>query len=408
MNPAVKIAWRYFRGKKSAQAINIISWISIGAIAVSSAAMIVLFSVFNGLEGTVRDMYSAFNPEIKVTVAKGKFFNVSEAQRNSISKIPGIEVAAYSLEDMVLLNGNDEQKVGTLKGVDENWFKVCKLDSFMIEGTTGWQGYGANTPAITGLDISMSLGIDVKNAFSGLKIYYPRKGANISENPVTALNSIVVKPEGTFRIQEEFDGQYVLVPLKAAQYLLDGGDKISSVEIKCYANASEARVKNELENILGKGVVIENRFEQNKTFFMIMRGEKWAVYAILLMVLLIASFNMIGSLSMVVLEKKKDIAILKSMGATSSLIRTIFIAEGGLLALVGGLIGILTGTLLCLGQQHFGWISFPDGFIINAYPVAMQVDDFILVMSTALAVGLLASLYPALKAARQAVYVREE
>lgn len=408
MNPAVKIAWRYFRGKKSAQAINIISWISIGAIAVSSAAMIVLFSVFNGLEGTVRDMYSAFNPEIKVTAAKGKFFNVSEAQKNVISKITGVDVAAYSLEDMVLLNGNDEQKVGTLKGVDENWFKVCELDSFMIEGTTGWRGNGAYTPAITGLDISMSLGIDIKNAFSGLKIYYPRKGANISEDPVAALNSIVVKPEGTFRIQEEFDGQYVLVPLKAAQYLLDVGDKISSVEIKCHTNASEASVKNELVNILGKGVVIENRFEQNKTFFMIMRGEKWAVYAILLMVLLIASFNMIGSLSMVVLEKKKDIAILKSMGATSSLIRTIFIAEGGLLALVGGLIGILTGALLCLGQQHFGWISFPDGFIINAYPVAMQVDDFILVMSTALAVGLLASLYPALKAARQAVYVREE
>lgn len=408
MNPAVKIAWRYFRGKKSAQAINIISWISIGAIAVSSAAMVVLFSVFNGLEGTVRDMYSAFNPEIKVTAAKGKFFSVSEVQKNAISKIAGVDVAAYSLEDMVLLNGNDEQKVGTLKGVDENWFKVCKLDSFMVDGTTGWKGNGAYTPAITGLDISMSLGIDINNAFSGLKIYYPRKGANISEDPVTALNSIVVKPEGTFRIQEEFDGQYVLVPLKAAQYLLDVGERISSVEIKCHTNASEVRVKRELVNILGKGVVIENRFEQNKTFFMIMRGEKWAVYAILLMVLLIASFNMIGSLSMVVLEKKKDIAILRSMGATTSLIRTIFIAEGGLLALVGGLIGILTGTLLCLGQQHFGWISFPDGFIINAYPVAMQVDDFILVMSTALAVGLLASLYPALKAARQAVYVREE
>jgi lipoprotein-releasing system permease protein len=408
MNPAVKIAWRYFRGKKSAQAINIISWISIGAIAVSSAAMIVLFSVFNGLEGTVRDMYSAFNPEIKVTTAKGKFFNVTEAQKQAINKIAGINVAAYSLEDMVLLNGNGEQKVGTLKGVDENWFKVCKLDSFMIEGTTGWKGHETYTPAITGLDISMSLGIDIKNAFSGLKIYYPRKGANISEDPAAALNSIVAKPEGTFRIQEEFDGQYVLVPLTAAQHLLDVGDRISSVEIKCNPKGSEAGVKKELVKILGKGVVIENRFEQNKTFFMIMRGEKWAVYAILLMVLLIASFNMIGSLSMVVLEKKKDIAILKSMGATSTLIRTIFIAEGGLLALVGGLIGMLTGVLLCLGQQYFGWISFPDGFIINAYPVAMQADDFILVMSTALAVGLLASLYPALKAARQAVYVREE
>lgn len=408
MSPVVKIAWRYFRGKKSAQAINIISWISIGAIAVSSAAMIILFSVFNGLEGTVKEMYSAFYPEIKVTAAKGKFFEVSDTRKKAIQQIPGIEAAAYALEDMVLLSGNDEQKVGTLKGVDTSWFKVCNLDSFMIEGKAGWQAQGKYTPAIMGLGISMSLGMDINNVFSGLKIYYPRPGAGITEDPVAALNSILVKPQGTFRIQDEFDGQYVLVPLEAAKYLLNTGDKISSIEIKSNAKGTEEQIKEWLRHILGNEVHIENRFEQNKTFFMIMRGEKWAVYAILLMVLLIASFNMIGSLSMVVLEKKKDIAILKSMGATQSMVRGIFLAEGGFLALFGGGIGILTGMLLCLGQQHYGWIALPDGFIINAYPVSMQVNDFVLVLFTAITVGFLAALYPALKAARQPVYVREE
>lgn len=408
MSPAVKIAWRYFRGKKSAQAINIISWISIGAIAVSSAAMIVLFSVFNGLEGTVRNMYAAFHPQIKVTPVKGKFFTLTDAQRSALKQIPGVEVVSCSLEDMVLFDGNDEQKVGILKGVDESWFKVSSMDSFMVDGNAGWPAPGKYTPAIMGLSIAMSLGIDVNNAFSGLTIYYPKKGAGVSEDPVAALNSLVVKPQGTFRIQEEFDGQYVLVPLDAARYLLDIGDKISAVEIRCTAQAKEDQIKEGLAQVLGNGFHVENRFEQNKTFFMIMRGEKWAVYAILLMVLLIASFNMIGSLSMVVLEKKKDIAILKSMGATKSLIRGIFIAEGGLLALFGGGIGILIGMLLCLGQQQFGWIALPDGFIISAYPVAMQVNDFILVLLTAVTVGLLAALYPAMKAARQSVYVREE
>lgn len=408
MSPAVKIAWRYFRGKKSAQAINIISWISIGAIAVSSAAMIVLFSVFNGLEGTVKDMYSGFYPEIKVTVSKGKFFSLTDDQKSRIQHIPGVDAMSCCLEDMVLLDGSEEQKVGTLKGVDENWFNVCGLDTFMKEGEARWQKQSQYTPAIVGFSLSLSLGVDIKNAFSGLKIYYPRKGAGVTEDPVAALNSLVVKPQGIFQIQEEFDGQYVLVPLEAAKYLLNIGDKLSSVEIKCTSSAVEQDVKDGLAKVLGTGFNIENRFEQNKTFFMIMRGEKWAVYAILLMVLLIASFNMIGSLSMVVLEKKKDIAILKSMGATRTVIRNIFLAEGGLLALFGGGIGVLAGLLLCLGQQHFGWISLPQGFIINAYPVVMQLNDFILVIGTALGVGMLAALYPSFKAAKQAIYVREE
>ncbi len=408
MTPAFKIAWRYFRGKKSAQAINIISWISIVAIAVSSAAMVILFSVFNGLEGTVQDLYSAFYPEMKITPSKGKFFELSDKQKQGIQQLKGVHYAASSIEDIVLLTGTKEQKVGTLKGIEDAWFNVCGLDTFMVDGKADFKSNNRYTPAIAGIGVAMSLGIDINNDFSGLKIFYPKLGASITEDPASALNSIIVKPKGTFRIQSEFDDQYILVPLRAAQYLFHQGDKISSVELKLNSVKDEKSVRTKLKAILGESFNIENRFEQNKTFFMIMRGEKWAVFAILLMVLLIASFNMIGSLSMVVLEKKNDIAILRSMGADKGLIRGIFLTEGMLLAGIGGSIGILFGILVCVGQMYFGWVSLPDGFIITAYPVSLQIMDILLVLITALVVGLLAAIYPAFKAARQSVFVREE
>jgi len=410
MSPALKIAWRYFRGKKSAQAINIISWISVSAIAVSSAAMVILFSVFNGLEGTVKQMYSAFYPDIKVTAAKGKFFEITDNEKAKIEKISGVSLASYSLEDMVLLNADDEQKVATLKGVDENWFKVSRLDSFMVDGQASFENKNSYVPAIVGIGVAMSLRIDVQNVFTGLKIYYPKSGAvqSIMDNPEAALNSIQAKPEGSFRIQEEFDEQYILVPFQAAKYLFGTGNKISSLEVKLAPGADEEDVKAQLAEVLGKKAITANRYEQNKTFYMIMKSERWAVYAILLMVLLIASFNMIGSLSMVVLGKKKDISILKSMGARNSMVRAVFLAEGALLAIMGGGIGLLVGLLVCLGQQYFGWIALPDGFIFKAYPVEMHVEDFILVMVTALVVGLIAAWYPAARAAKQSVYVREE
>jgi len=408
MNPAFKIAWRYFRGKKSAQAINIISWISIVAIAVSSAAMVILFSVFNGLEGTVKDMYSAFYPELKVSPAKGKFFQVSATEQKAIAGIAGVRHAACSIEDMVLFEGNKEQKVGTLKGVDDSWFDVCGLDTFMIDGKATWKNSNGYTPSLLGLGVEAALGIDINNAFSGMKVFYPKAGANVTENPEEVMNNIIVKPQGTFKIQVEFDDQYVLVPLNAAQFLFNRAGQVSAVEVKLNSPKDEAAVREALEKIFGSKVNIENRFEQNKTFFMIMHGEKWAVYVILLMVLLIAAFNMIGSLSMVVLEKKNDIAILRSMGADKNMIRAIFLYEGILQAMVGGIIGIVFGSLVCLSQIYFGWFPLPEGFIIDTYPVSLQITDILLVFANTAVVGFLAAWYPSLKAARQAVFVRED
>lgn len=381
-----------------------------GAIAVSSAAMIVLFSVFNGLEGTVKDMYSAFYPDVKISAAKGKFFTIDEQERVRLAGIKGLDKMSYTLEDLVLLYANDEQKVATLKGVDDNWFQVSNLDSYMFEGNTRWQAHGETTPAIVGMGLAAALGIDVNNDFSGLKVYRPKQGtgAELATDPASAINSLVVKPHGTFIMQDEISGHYVIVPLAAARHLLETGDQVSYIEIKLLPQAKEAAVVKQIKTILGDSVTVEGRFEQNKTFYMIMRSEKWAVYAILLMVLLIASFNMIGSLSMLVMEKRKDIAILRSMGATAGSIRWLFLCLGVLLSLSGGALGILIGASLCMGQQLFGWISLPNGFIIDAYPVHMQWADFGLVFVTVCAVGLLAAWFPARKAMKQAVVVREE
>lgn len=403
------IAWRYFRGKKSAQAINIISWISMGAIAVATAGMIVLFSVFNGLEGIMQQLYAVFYPDIKVVPASGKFFNVNEQQRQQIANLPGVATLSLSVEDLVLISGHEEQKLATLKGVDKNWFAVSGIDSFIVGTVAGWEEPDRLPPAISGLAISAAIGMDADNVFSRISLFYPQASNINPASPQSGLNSLLLKPDGYFSIQEEFDDKYVLTTLPAARKLFGlQAQQLSSIEIKLKSGASSRQVKKAIADLLGARYVVLNRFEQNRTLYMIMKGEKWAVYAIFLLVLAIASFNMIGTLSMLVLEKKKDITILKSMGATSGFIRRLFLTEGLLLAMVGGVIGLLLGLLLCIGQYAFGWIQLPPGFIIEAYPVSIQLSDVLLIVATSFMIGLLAALYPAARASLQPIQLREE
>lgn len=390
------------------QAINVISWISIGAIAVSTAAMIILFSVFNGLEDTVKSLFSSFYPDIKVEKIKGKFFKLTDLQKQEISGLKNVHFFSYSLEDMVLLANEEEQRPAVLKGIEEQWFQVSQLEKYMLEGSAAWENNLPYPPVIVGLNIAAALRLSPRDAFGSLNIYYPRKQANFAQNPESALKKILAKPEGIFHIQEDFDNQYLLTPLSVAQDLLERSGQYSSIEFKMNPNFSEKETQLNLERILGPDFKILSRFQQNKTLYMIMQSEKWAVYSILLLVLVIASFNMIGSLSMLVLEKKKDILILKSMGALPSTIRFVFLFEGVIIAFFGGFIGILFGTLVCLGQRYFGWIGLPDGFIMSAYPVSFQFSDYLLVSCTAIMVGFIAALYPAWKASRQAIYLREE
>lgn len=407
----LKVAFRYFTGKKSAQAVNIISWISITAIVISTAAMVILLSVENGFDGLLKTLYNVFYPEIKITAKEGKFFALTPSQISQLKLVKGIGNVSFSIEDMVMLQSNDEQRFATVKGIDDNWMRASGIDSYIVEGNKSFAGEQQNfIPGVIGINIAGVLGINVQNPFAVVDVYYPNpSAANTMIDPANAFNHIAVKPQAVFKVQADFDGKYVLVPLNKAQQLFGAEGKISSVEIALTPGISDKKMQKQLQHLLGESLNIATRYEQNKTLWMILGSEKWAIYVILFFVLLLSSFNMIGVLSLMVIEKKKDISILKSMGATTRQVRAIFLHQGLIMACTGGLAGIFLGVLICLGQQYFGWVKMGNGgFIIDTYPVALRGYDMLLVMATVLLIGILASWQPARKAAMQKISVREE
>ncbi len=395
-----QLAVRYLRGKRFANVVPILSRISMVAIAFSSAAMIVVFSVFNGLEGFVKQLYTGFYPDVRVTAVRGKFFFADSSKLNAVRQISGVQILTTVIEDnaMVTNTNSGEQKVVWIKGIDKNYLKVNDI----TESITGEDTVSMGKPytVIAGARILNELGVDITNIFNTIDLYYANtENKNFVTNPENAYRKLEVHPAGMFRVSDDFDDKYILAPLPLIQTLLQEEGKYSSLEIKIDPE-KEDDVKTNLRKIFDDRYLVETRFEQNKTMFMVMRGEKWAIYAILTMVLLIASFNMIGALSMLVLEKQKDIAILKAMGALPGDIRSIFILEGILWALIGGLMGIALGYVLCLLQQHYGIIAVGGSFLMDAYPVDMHFADLVLVLVTISAVGVLAAWYPAMRATK--------
>lgn len=399
----LSIAYRYLRGKRAGNAVPILSRISMTAIAVGAGALIIIFSVFNGFEGLVADLYKAFYPSIRITPKEGKFFSFSPQQWTTLRAVPGVMAATGVLEDNVLANSEDEQLVLTLKGIDNSYFRVNEIKPYIIDGADTLSSYPAPT-ALIGEQVAVRMGINIDNVFSRLQLYYPNsEGELLPSSPTSAFQSLTLQPGGVFKVQDEFDSKFILAPIEEAGKLLLKPGAYSSIELKTAPEAEE-KVRETLRQQLGDRYRIETRFEQNKTMYLVMRSEKWAVYIILLLVLLIASFNMVGGLSMLVLEKQKDMAILRAMGARAATVRSIFIAEGILWSLTGGLIGLLLGGLLCWGQQYFGWMKLQGNFIIEAYPVSIQASDFGVVIATVVLIGLLASLYPAWKATKTERY----
>lgn len=394
------LAFRYLRGRRTLNAVPLLSRISMAAIAVGAGAMIILFSVFNGFENLVKDLYRAFYPEIKISPAKGKFFSLSSAQEKAIAGTPGVRYVSYSISDNVLITSGEDQYVATLKGIDRNYFKVNDVLPYIVAGRDSITD-SPNHTAIIGEHIANQMGLDVDNVFTKLTLYYPNASVvNPILNPESAFQALVLKPDGVFHIQDDFDAKYVLASFSSVQGLFNEQGKYSSIEISLNKGADPDEVKQRLQKITGLAYKVETRYEQNKTLYMVMRVEKWIVGGILLLVLIIASFNMVGALSMLVLAKQKDVAILKAMGAGRNTIRGIFLAEGVLWALTGGFIGLLLGTVLCVCQQQFHWVKIGGAFVVDAYPVHFQFLDFIVVIATIILVGLLAAWYPAMKAAR--------
>ena len=399
--PALRIAIRYLRGKGGANTAPLLSRISMLALAVGSAAMIMLFSVFNGFEEVIGRLYTAFYSDVRVAPATGKFFSLPPDKLRELAAIPGVARIAPIIEDNVFVHNDEEQVVVTLRGIGNDYFRVNDLKPFIVAGRDSVHA-GRLPTALAGMHIAARLGLAVDNDFSRITLYYPNAAAgNIALNPLDAVNELELRPDGIFKVQEEFDGRYVLASLPLVQELFGAEGRWSSLELRLAPGADEEEVQAKLQKALGKDFRVETRYEQNRTLNGVMRTEKWATYVILLFVLLIASVNMIGAMSLLVLEKGRDMAILTAMGARRRTIRAIFLFEGALWAAVGCGTGLLLGALICLGQQQWGWIRLGGDFIIEAYPVKLQPWDFVVIAVTVLGVGALAAAYPAIRAGRR-------
>jgi lipoprotein-releasing system permease protein len=405
-----QFASRYLRAKKSTQAVNIISWVSMGAIAVGAAALIVVLSVFNGFEDLVKSLYSSFYPEVKISPVEGKTMLVPASMLDSLSRLYPVKSVSRSLEEKALLKYNDEKTIALLKGVDSNFNRVTGISGKMVRGSFD-PGTVSTPRAIVGVGIEGALGIDVKRDFIPLTVYLPRADVQSFTFPEQAFYVGQLSPAGTFAIQQDFDNTYVLSDLAWMQHLMSmPSDRISAVEIALKPGADEKTAIAAIREIFPPDhYLVRDRFEQNRSLYMVMQTEKWFVYAILLFIFAIAAFNMIGSLSMLVLEKKKDITILKAMGTTSTVIRRIFLAEGILIATSGAALGTVIAVAICAGQSYFGWVKLGGGtFVVDAYPVSMHYTDFLLVWFTILVIAVAASWYPALKASRQPVDLKAD
>lgn len=405
MNIVNSIARRYIFGKKSTNAINVITGISIFGISVGTAALILILSVFNGFESIIQQQLNVFNPDIQVEIKEGKTFHIEEAQFNAIKNIEGIRAASRTIEEVALFEYHDSQKDGILKGVDRDFQQVIGIDSALIEGEFLVEDLQGNY-AVSGAGIASELGLNIGIQFSPVTIYLPKKKKKGILDKDFKIDNLSVK--GIFAINNDNEYSYMLTSLDHANELLESEDMASALEIKLTPAADQAQVIHKLKTILGDEYAIKNRYDQDNTYLKIMNIEKWMSFLIVSLTLLIVAFNLIGSLWMIVLEKKKDIAILQAMGSTPQQIRNIFLNVGIQVTLLGMIIGFGLALVFYALQKTFGIVPIPSGFIIDSYPIKLKIIDFLSVTLVVIFIGVLASLPPAFRAARIPTFIRED
>ena len=370
------------------------------AIGVGALSLIIVLSVFNGFEDLVKGLYNDFYADIRVVPARGKIMRLSDQQLQSIRGIRGVEAISRVVEEKAVLNGAF-QTIVTVKGVDSLYTAVTNIDTsvHMIKGKF-LLGSVEYPSIVVGVGIKNAAGLEVEQYQYPAVLYLPNKQA-ARLTAEEGLHSFTVKPTGAFAVQQEFDNKYVFTNLPFVQFMLGmQPDEYSGVEMRITGNP--ATIQQQLQETLGKDFLVETRYQQNMGLYRVMKTEKWFIYVILTLILVVAAFNIIGSLTMLVLEKQKDIAILHAMGATKARIRNIFLLEGLLLGVLGGGTGMLLGTLICQAQIHFKLLKLGGStFIIDYYPVAMRFPDFLLVGITILCITLAAAWIPAYRASRR-------
>ena len=392
-------AWRYFKSKKSTSAINIIAWVSVTAIAVGAAALIVILSVFNGFEDLVKGLYTDFYADMRVLPAEGKQITLDSNTVYKITSIDGVTAVSKVIEEKALLANGDYQSIVVVKGVDSVFASTNNIGKHIVRGVYE-MGDVQNPGIVMGAGIENAVGVDVTKGGFPLTLYTPNKGAGF--DAVDGMFAFNITAKGVFAVQQEFDNKFIFTNIDFLRYMLSmTPNQVSGLELKI--NGRPEKIKAAIQHAIGKNFIVETRYEQNKNLYAVMQMEKWIIYGILSLILIVAAFNMIGALTMLVLEKQKDISVLRAMGSSTALIQKIFITEGLVLAGVGTFIGTALGTLICLMQLKFKIITLGGGgsFIIDYYPVKLMATDYILVVATIAAIALLAAWIPAKKASQQ-------
>ncbi|MCL1821568.1 MAG: FtsX-like permease family protein [Prolixibacteraceae bacterium] len=388
------IACRYLISKKKQNIINVISWISTVGIATGTLALVVVLSVFNGFNDLISSFFSILDPDLKITATEGKFFDPTYVTDSVLGKTAGIADYALVIEDNAILKYKDRQNVAVVKGVSDNFASMINIDDFMFGGAFILKSDDVFY-AVPGLGVFSFLGIDI-NFSDPLHFYFPRKGVVLSALSSNAMKHDYLYPVGIFSLLDEIDNSLVFVPFEFAAALFDSKDVVSAVEIKLSGDVPLKSVQKNLLLLTGGNYEVKDRYQQHDSMYKTMKSEKFVTYLILVFILIIASFNILGSLSMIIIDKEDDIAILNSMGASKGLLKHIFLYEGWLISIIGVVGGILLGVLICLAQIQFELIKLPgEGtFAVSAYPVKILFSDLFIVAALVLFVGFLAAWYP--------------
>lgn len=394
MRFSLYIARRYLFARKSRNAINIISGISMLGVGVGAMALVVILSVFNGFDEVVKSLFNSFDPDLRITAVKGKVFTPDERLKQ-VKDLPGVMYLSEILEENALLKYGERQHLATVKGADESFLKVTGIDSMVYNGEMILKDNNRSY-AVVGQGVAYSLQIGL-NFINPLFVYMPKRVGTINlSNPDDAFRRNYLFPSGIFAIEQDYDSRYVIVPIDFMRELLDYTDEVSAMELKLNPEFDPKETQKTISELLGDEFLVQNREQQNELFYRVMKSEKWAIFLILTFILIIASFNIIGSLSMLIIDKKNDIRSLRNMGASQQLISRIFLMEGWLISIVGSLIGISLGTLISWLQDRFELLKLSGSgtFVIDAYPVQLKLTDVLLVWITVLFIGFLAARYP--------------
>lgn len=394
MNFTLFISRRYLFSRKSHNAINIVTGISVACVAVVTAALIIILSAMNGLTDLVKTLYNSFHPEIRITAVKGKTFILDSSDVIAIKKLTNVVWYNEIVDENVLVENEDRQLKVTMRGVSDDYVKDTRFDTTVRQGNYDLHPNG-RTGAVVGSEIGARLNL---GELSPLNIYVPKRDrtlsidfGNLDESP---FNKDLVYISGLYSVSSDFDGKYVILPIDKVRELMDYTKESTSAEIGLKTGTDPDEVVEQVQKILGTKYLVQNRYSQNELLFNTLKSEKVWTFMILLFILLIATFNTIGSLTLLIIEKKKDIGVLWSMGADTKILRRIFFTEGLLISVTGTLIGSLLGLGLCFLQQRFGFIQLTPGFVIEAYPIRVALKDILLIIASVTAIGLLAAWYP--------------